>query len=278
VVSRAFQILSDADKKAKYDRFGGDPDNRFSSSGAAQSSPFSGGFARSQGAGMGGYYEDEISPEELFNRFFGGGGMGGFPFGKCSEGHTRTNINFFIGGGLGQQGFVFNMGGGPGFRVHQMGGGVPRRRPANSGQAEQNPSGLAALYQLLPLLLLFILPLLSSIFSGSGSTGPSMRFDAAVKPHTMHRKTPNYKIDYFINPGEVDGWSAKKFHSLDTRAELDYVSNLQYQCEVETSRKRQAIQDATGFFFTDERMLRAAREMQMPGCERLDQLRIRRQY
>lgn len=27
-------------------------------------------------------FEDEISPEELFNRFFGGGGMGGGPFGR----------------------------------------------------------------------------------------------------------------------------------------------------------------------------------------------------
>ena len=26
-------------------------------------------------------FEDEISPEELFNRFFGGGGFGGGPFG-----------------------------------------------------------------------------------------------------------------------------------------------------------------------------------------------------
>lgn len=84
MVSRAFQVLSDADKKSRYDKFGGDPDNRFSSSGAASaaSSPFGGGFAR-PGGGMGGYYEDEISPEELFNRFFGGGGMGGFPFGMC---------------------------------------------------------------------------------------------------------------------------------------------------------------------------------------------------
>lgn len=84
MVSRAFQVLSDSDKKSRYDKFGGDPDSRFSSSGAAaSSSPFSGGgFARSPGAGMGGYYEDEISPEELFNRFFGGGGLGGgFPFG-----------------------------------------------------------------------------------------------------------------------------------------------------------------------------------------------------
>ena len=31
--------------------------------------------------------------------------------------------------------FVFNMGGGPGFRVHQFGGDRPRRRPreANAG-------------------------------------------------------------------------------------------------------------------------------------------------
>jgi curved DNA-binding protein CbpA len=76
VVSRAFQILSDADKKSRYDKFGGDPDNRFSSSGSAGpgASPFS-GFARTPGRGP--MYEDEISPEELFNRFFGGGGLGG---------------------------------------------------------------------------------------------------------------------------------------------------------------------------------------------------------
>ena len=79
MVSRAFQILSDVEKKAKYDQFGGDPDSRFGT-GASTSSPFSGGFARAPGRGQ--MYEDEISPEELFRQFFGGG-MGGFggPFG-----------------------------------------------------------------------------------------------------------------------------------------------------------------------------------------------------
>ena len=82
MVSRAFQILSDVEKKTKYDRFGGDPDNRFGPGAAAASSPFS-GFARSPGGGRGPMFEEEISPEELFNRFFGGGmgGMGGGPFG-----------------------------------------------------------------------------------------------------------------------------------------------------------------------------------------------------
>lgn len=79
VVSRAFQILSDSDKKSKYDKFGGDPDNRFGPGSASSASPFS-SFARSPG-GRGPMFEDEISPEELFNRFFGGGGMGGGPFG-----------------------------------------------------------------------------------------------------------------------------------------------------------------------------------------------------
>ena len=80
MVSRAFQILSDGDKKAQYDRFGGDPDSRSGGGSAGASSPFS-GFARSPGRGP--MFEDEISPEELFNRFFSGGGFGG-PFGMST--------------------------------------------------------------------------------------------------------------------------------------------------------------------------------------------------
>ena len=36
-------------------------------------------------------FEDEISPEELFNRFFGGGGgLGGGPFGKPAPSQSRS--------------------------------------------------------------------------------------------------------------------------------------------------------------------------------------------
>lgn len=79
MVSRAFQILGDKDKRERFDKFGGDPDSRFGSGGGGPGmSPFS-GFASRGGGGFGGF-EDEISPEELFNRFFGGG-FGGGPFG-----------------------------------------------------------------------------------------------------------------------------------------------------------------------------------------------------
>lgn len=80
VVSRAFQILSDSNKRAIYDKYGGDPESRTST--ASPDSPFGNGFrgfARRPARGP--MFDDEISPEELFNRFFGGGG-GFTPFGR----------------------------------------------------------------------------------------------------------------------------------------------------------------------------------------------------
>lgn len=96
MVARAFSVLGDKDKRDKFDRFGTDPDNRFASAGAGAGggNPFA-GFARRQASGGaaggnpfagggGGMWEDEISPEEMFARFFGGGGFntGGFGGGK----------------------------------------------------------------------------------------------------------------------------------------------------------------------------------------------------
>jgi DnaJ family protein B protein 12 len=83
MVSRAFSVLGDKEKRDKYDRFGTDPDNRFANAQHAAQNPFA-GFANRGAAGGGGggmWAEEEISPEELFARFFGGGGGGfGGPF------------------------------------------------------------------------------------------------------------------------------------------------------------------------------------------------------
>lgn len=273
LVSHAFQVLSDAEKKQKYDRYGGDPDNRFGSSPASTASPFS-GFARSPGGGRGPVFEDEISPEELFNRFFGGGGMGGGPFGTTEKPASKRLRAYCSLGGFdtGPQ-FVFNLGGGPGFRVHQFGGGRPRRRPQEAnGNSERPPqSAMSVLSNLLPLLILFVLPLLSSIFSSSSPPGPSIRFNTPEPPYVMQRTTPRLRVDYFLNPAEVEDYSNRNFRDLDRKAENSYVTNLQYDCQLEMRTRNRMMDDAQGWFFQDVDKMREARNYEMRSCRRLDE-------
>lgn len=278
VVSRAFQVLSDSDKKSRYDKFGGDPDSRFNPGSAGPSagaspfgngfSSFGGGFPRSGGS----MFEEEISPEELFNRFFGGGfgGMGG-AFIHISLQKNLCLLTPSVGGPQ----FVFNMGGGPGFRVHQFGGQRPRRRPREAEQ-EPVPSAWAMIQQLLPLIFLFVLPLLSSFFSGpSTPAGPSYRFDSPVSPHTMHRTTPKLNIDYYVSPADVEDYSSRKFRQLDQRVEVDYVTKLRYECQHEVNARERMIQDAQGWFFPDVEKMKVARSLELKSCQRLDSLKGR---
>ena len=93
--------------------------------------------------------------------------------------------------------FVYNFGG-PGYPVNHIEVGAPTRRPraANRESDEPPPNGLSFLTNLLPLLILFVLPLLSSIFSGDSTpSGPAFRFESPLPPYTLHRTTPNMKVD-----------------------------------------------------------------------------------
>lgn len=91
VLSHANNVLSDEKKRAQYDMSGQDPDSRFnpgpSASAGGGSSPFGGGGFGGGGFPQGGgRFGGDISPEELFNQFFGGGGgaFGGGGFGMFS--------------------------------------------------------------------------------------------------------------------------------------------------------------------------------------------------
>ncbi|UNI24732.1 Chaperone protein dnaJ [Purpureocillium takamizusanense] len=262
MVSRAFGILGDKEKRDKYDRFGGDPDSRFQSaqaqnpfSGFARRAP-SGGMGGRGGGGGGGMWDEEVSPEEMFARFFGGGGG---PFG-------------------GPQ-FVFNFGGGPGIRVHQFGGARPRRRPreAQDGQQQQQQNGgLQNLIGLLPILFFFILPLLSSLFSGSssGSATPRMVYDNPQAPYTHGRVTPELKVHYFVNPGDVASYSKSKLSQLDRTAENNLVRHLGNECGNERMYQRRLREDAMGWFYQDPDKMAKANAYKMPSCERLEKMGI----
>lgn len=184
------------------------------------------------------------------------------------------------GGGLFDQGpgFVFNMGGGPGIRVHQFGGNRPRRRPPGTGANDPNQpprTALSALQNLLPLLLLFILPILSSLFSGSDSSSslPHFNIDTPKSPYTQHHVSNALKVPYYVNPRDVTEYSDRKWKRLDSVVEQTLSNHLAEQCNIEYRHQQRLVDQAQGWFFTDTDKMEEARRMDMPNCRRYQSLR-----
>lgn len=272
VISRAFQVLSDTDKRAAFDRHGGDPDSR---AGGATDVPrgFGGGggpfgFAPAGGGRGGPMFEGEISPEDLFNMFFGGMGPGATMFGEGAAGGFTTF-------------------GGPGIRIHQF-GGQRRRRPAQAaagGQGAQETQAQTSIsrifIQLLPLIIFFILPILGSLFTGDNTEnlrGPSFKQERGGV-FTQMRQTPNYKIPFWVNPIEVKDLKKGDFSKLDKKAETSIINTLHYNCAKERELQQQEANEAHGWFSVDQVRLNNARKMPLPSCQRLNEFGVRiRQY
>ncbi|KAH9066701.1 DnaJ-domain-containing protein [Lactarius vividus] len=177
MVSKAFQILSDPQKRAIYDRSGGDPESRFS---GMSSGPTS-GFATSPFGG--GTFDGELSPEDLFNMFFGGGA--GF-----------TNSPF--GGGP-----VFSASFGPGgFRTTR----VHTTRPRQQAQQQEQATPRSLFAQVLPLLILFAFSLISavpSLFTAPRVPDPRFSFEPSAR-FNVERKTQSLGVNYHVNEAEFN--------------------------------------------------------------------------
>ncbi|KAG0136609.1 hypothetical protein HOY82DRAFT_49540 [Tuber indicum] len=267
LVSRAFQVLSDPDKRALFDRHGGDPDARGGGGGGFADTPmrgFPGGGPFGTPGRGGGVFEGEISPEDLFNMFFGGGGMG--PGGDL------------FGGGMGG----FQTFGGPGIRIRQFGG--QRRRPTQAAGREQvqpEQSLVRILIQLLPLIIFFILPILSSLLPGDNYKEfgePLFKLDR-VPPYTTRRETPNHKIPFWITPNELKKQMKKNgMIRLDKAVEIHIISALSSNCEKEKADKMKEINAARSSlsrYFDDQERLKKANERPLPNCEKLRELGVK---
>lgn len=249
LVSRAFQVLSDPQKRAAYDQYGDDLSSRAGNMGGT-------GFSRATG----GLFGEEIDPQDLFNMFFGGGG--GFSFVSGNP-------------------FVASFGS-PNIRFHNFSNS---RWRANSSQyrdqTQQGSRGLSTLIQLLPFIIVVIFPILSSfagffnsLFPFFGSGMPSYSFTLSP-PFTEARYTYYHHIPYFVDPLKVSSLSQVKLSRLDKEVEVNYINALRVNCEHEMEIKKRKMEEAYGFFRMDKEAYEKAKNMVQVSCNRLRELGIR---
>ncbi|KAJ2083757.1 Chaperone protein dnaJ [Coemansia sp. RSA 988] len=251
LVAHAFTVLSDGNKRAHYDRFG--VDARSSNSNAPQSRqhqqhPFA-------NAGFRGF-DDEISPEDLFNMFFGG------DFGQF-------NVQFGPNGGFAQRGVRF----GTGQRPFQQ------QRQRQQGTA--NPRGVwASCVQILPLVLLLLSVFGSALISVlfGDDSGPSYAFERSAR-YSNARMTGSRNVAYWVDGREfartaLDRAPAKLWQ-YEREIEAQYISHLQRRCRREREHKRNEIYLAQGWLGigVDKKRLEAAEATPMPACDELRRFR-----
>ncbi|KAL1756559.1 hypothetical protein FB107DRAFT_260870 [Schizophyllum commune] len=264
MVSKAFQVLSDPDKRSIYDRSGADPESR--SSGMPSRSASTG--FRTQGFNS---FDGEMSPEDLFNMFFGGGG-GGSPFGPGFGGGPVFTTTFGPGG----------------FRTTHVNMGGQRRRAA---AADEAPRSL--FIQLLPIIVLFAFSLLSAIpswFSTPPVADPHYSFQGSHR-YSVERTTPTLGVKYHVNPGEFaghpligvelakDGLDVRRapedhargpaLRRFESNVENSWVKEVYAQCQRSVDLKERRKEREIGLFGigTNWEKVKAIEAEEVPSCE-----------
>ncbi|KAJ2778896.1 Chaperone protein dnaJ [Coemansia javaensis] len=255
LVAHAFTVLSDGDKRAHYDRFGAaGPSHAHprQHQHQYQQHPFAGAF----GGGRFHAMDDEISPEDLFNMFFGGN------FGQF-------NVQFGPNGGAfaQQRGARFARGQQPGAQ-------------AAAAAAEGHRGLWAACLQLLPLVLLvlsFFASSLGTLLFGDDAP-PSFAFERTAQYGTA-RTTRARNVDYWVNSSEFArsavGDTPARLRRFERDVEAHYVSHLQRLCRQQREHKRNQIYLAQGWFGlgVDRARLEAAEAIPLPACDELRRFR-----
>uniref|UniRef100_A0A8C2BEK1 DnaJ heat shock protein family (Hsp40) member B12a n=1 Tax=Cyprinus carpio TaxID=7962 RepID=A0A8C2BEK1_CYPCA len=194
-IGNAYAILSNPEKRRQYDVYGEEkahPTHRHRT------------YHRN--------FEADISPEDLFNMFFGGG----FP---TSNVHVYSNGRMRFG--------------------HQ---------PRHERQEQQREGGFALFVQLMPILILIIVSALSQMMVSSPPYSLSHRPSMG---HTNRRHTPTLKVAYYVGDHFSEEYTGMNLKNVEESVEEDYISNLRNNCWKEKQQKEGLLYRARYFGDTD---------------------------
>ncbi|XP_064633473.1 dnaJ homolog subfamily B member 14-like isoform X2 [Lineus longissimus] len=224
-IGNAFSVLSDTEKRRRYDLYG-EEESRSSGHRHSHGGYYENDYTR-------GGFESDISAEELFNMFFGGG----FP----SASNVYVN------------------------RMHPQ----HRRQGHNRGSAEEHTTrqrngSYMLLIQLAPILMLVLMSFLGSFFVAD----PSYSLHSSTK-YTNERKTANLGIKYFVKQ-DFNTYYKGSINKVEREVEHEYIQNMREHCYRERSLKEATLWRARNF--NDVKLYERAQQMKTPNCDALERI------
>ncbi|XP_033840912.1 dnaJ homolog subfamily B member 14 [Periophthalmus magnuspinnatus] len=218
-IGNAYAVLSNADKRRQYDVSGGEEPSGTSHTNG-------GGFDFHRG------FEADITPEDLFNMFFGGG----FP---SSSPHTFSN-------------------GRSSYSHH-----TNRHERTN----DRGDGGFSMFIQIMPVLVLILVSVLSQMMV---SPSPYSLYARPSTSQTIKRQTENLHVDYYVTKEFKSDFKGSALQQIEKSVEEDYVSNVRNNCWKERQTKTDLLYAAK--VYRDDRMRKKAELMTMDNCKELDRL------
>ncbi|KAG7217301.1 hypothetical protein INR49_027845 [Caranx melampygus] len=234
-IGNAYAVLSNPEKRQQYDQYG---DQSAASNAPQHPSHSRHGHYRSFHRD----FEADISPEELFNIFFGGR----FPTGNV---HVYTN-----------QGASYS-------QFYQ-----PRRRRVYERREEvveenQSQNTFTALLQLLPVLVLILISVFTQMMA---TTPPYSLFYKPAMGLVVSRETQHMGVPYYVDKSFEKEYRGAALDELEKSIENDYMEHLQSSCWKEKQQKSDLAN--LGQLYRDERLKQKAETMRLDHCEKLHRL------
>ncbi|XP_060097186.1 dnaJ homolog subfamily B member 12 [Heteronotia binoei] len=197
-IGNAYAVLSNPEKRKQYDQFG---DAKVSPTRHGHGHPdFHRGF------------EADISPEDLFNMFFGGG----FP---------SSNVHVYSNGRMR-------------YTYHQR----------QDRREHQGDGSLGLFVQLMPILILIIVSALSQMMVSSPPYSLSHRPSVG---HIHKRATEHLKVAYYVADSFAEEYTGANLKNVERSVEDDYIANLRNNCWKEKQQKEGLLYRARYFGDSD---------------------------
>jgi len=175
-------------------------------------------------------FEADVTAEELFNMFFGGGFAG-------------SN------------------------NVYVRRGNQWRRQETHTSQQQREANGYTIFLQMLPIMLVVILSMMSSLFISD----PVYSLTASSK-FPVIRNTMNLHVPYYVKENFHTEYQGS-LRRLEASVEEEYVTNLRHSCYREKNYKETMLWKARNF--GDRDLFSKAQGIKTPSCDTLMELSSR---